>query len=243
MTLFSIWISYFLLFYSKGSRLAIYILIASIGVWFVISKHRIFTKLLLSIVYLTTTYALLPGIFFPRLNSGGLVETYQQLSFAITNTLDDPTRYPNYFMGLLLGWVVTLPMSVGIGNGTILLNNLNPLPGVGQIVDNIGSDGTERILPYRWIPASAYGQIYGVTGFLGLFCISLFTTVLFLVAVASQNSQAFSLLLTPLYFGQAALGLQYSSRGFFRILWTFLFFVLLERIFKSKSNFSVQKSR
>lgn len=134
-----------------------------------------------------------------------------------------------YALALALSWVIVVPLSLGTVTGDRLIQNLNPLLSSGANPFDFGSGGTERLYPYRWIPTSSAGQIYGVIGFIGMVLLFYTLTIIvqgsLLLKIRERSLSFLQLSILGLYFFQFPIFLQYSSRNWFRIL-TVLFFII-----------------
>jgi len=218
----AIWLITLAVVGTRGSTLAVFVAIAG-------ASYRFRKKIALVVgvqilgIYLYLLFFTLSQV--ARSNIHGLYRLKANLAISQENLLHDfgilPTTkrlFASFFQ-----LVPVVAQSVNWPSKNLLISNLNPLIGVGSKVYTISSESYERLYPYVWVPLSTIGQVYGTFGGPLLFILVGSTTVIcYRFCVSNPDTRA-GWLLTLAVVGTwvvlSVIGLQYSSRVWFRGAW------------------------
>jgi hypothetical protein len=211
----------FFFYLAKGSR-GSFIVVILYALMVLTTKASALSKILKILLCLSITVLSLTVIVNSRKRPHGLVEILNNANFDLVSA----SSFGNIklLIAFAISWVIVLPLSVETGLPQALISNLNPLIGTGLDPFASGSFGSERLFPYRWVPTSAAGQLYGAFGPLLIVAITLILTLITLRACSSAErlqrlDQLLVGLLLFLYSFQFLIFLQYSSRNWYRIMW------------------------
>ena len=216
----------FALLLGKGSRAAVVLFVFYL-ILFLSSPYSRKSKVFLICASPLVLYFVFGLVLESRIGAHGIFLIPQNM-FEVIGSIN-AFDLLKYALGLSLSWVIVVPLSLGTVTGDRLIQNLNPLLSSGANPFDFGSGGTERLYPYRWVPASSAGQIYEVIGFIGMLAIFyILTLVIQGSLLLKQHQRGLSLMqisILGFYFFQFPIFLQYSSRNWFRVL--LLIFVIV----------------
>jgi hypothetical protein len=236
---------YWVFFLARGSRTAV-ILLFLILVANLARKAPLRIHMVRSLFIIFMTLLSFQIIFAARTNPHGLLNIPNLIEF------DDLVLNSNsgifLLISSLLSWVIVVPLSVNSSGLSVLIKNANPFFGTGLDPYAFGHDGVERLYPFSWVPVSSAGQIYGSLGYFAVFGFFFFLTLLVLsLTTRMQNYTKISLVVPftiSIYFFQIPTFLQYSSRNWFRVVWLYIFLVILSHILMTREtrNTSVKRT-
>jgi hypothetical protein len=220
-------LAWFIILLGKGSRSALLPFLIVIVILFRSSISRRFKFVLIPPILVLFTYTteviystrervhgilMLPSSFFLQLDSpvqtgSSLITSLSVLSASLFTT------------------IVTVPLSIGTLNLQGVLANANPLiSNISSFSYDSTSNGIERIFPYSWVPASSAGTLFGVVGSFGVFAIFLVMSSANMFCVSKSSwtiSGVFFKLADICFFAQVFFFLEYSTRIWFRVFWSF----------------------
>ncbi len=227
----------FLLLLGKGSRAGI-VLFLFFLLLFLNSGYSRKSKVLVIILSPLLTYFLFGLVVESRISPHGIIMVPQNMMDAL-GTLNFFYLF-KFAIALALSWIIVVPLSLGTVTGDRLLQNLNPLLSSGVNPFDFGAGGTERLYPYRWVPASSAGQIYEIIGFIGMLLLFYALTLIVqgcLLLKRHEKTLSFSQLsILGFYFFQFPIFLQYSSRNWFRVISIMFLVVFISLLPQNRNN-------
>ena len=230
-------VAIFVLFLGEGSRQSVIVFLSWV-IFRVIKKRNKFTPITLALDFFFMLLIFHITQLF-RSYELGISQIPKVLSVIDYFSIDIYLLAVSRLFQSVFNWWVTIPLSVNIGDASLVLRNLNPMFGVGNEAYSFSSDGVERIYPYSWNPASTAGQIFGAFGFLSIVLIFVLMSFIANMAVrdlfqTSGVTRVAAFSVCAMFFIQLVFFLQYSSRIWSRtaqllILSYFIFRALRKR--------------
>lgn len=231
---------YFLLILSKGSRLSILIVLFVIFINLILKSKNIFIRLASAIVGLLFALITFEVSILSRSVEHGFFRLPEIYLLALSEQSFTLDKVVSIVIGSLLSVVVVIPRSTDVSSTSLIFKNLNPFFGTSNDPYSFSLDGTERLWPYRWVPLSSAGQIYGLFGPILVFTIFFIATIVLLFAssriLQSKLGIPLLVILNAGFLAQILFYLQYSSRIWIRSFQVFLFLALLSILFSYRKT-------
>lgn len=239
----------FLILLGRGSRLSTIIVVAIFASNIFLGHRSTFRKIftMLLILCLFTLGFKLNNI--ARSGPTGIFSIpgmIRKLTVDTTNNLTGLSLIGEAIASLT-SWVPVVIASIGTISKDLVIENMNPLIGVGGDPYGYSSQGISILFPYLWTPLSTMGQLYGLGGGLLISFISfLLSTCIgaaFLKPLRGLGNFGFAIAATAIYVFQFLMFLQYSTRNWFRSFWLIILLTSIQIFLTFFQSQKIKKSK
>ena len=220
-----------------GSRTAVLLVIFA-SIFIVSTKRRVVHKFWLGVVSIAFSGLTFDVTQISRSTTHGILMIPKNLFLALSGNSLPLLSVMKEGLGSLLSMVVVIPRSTASTSTSLLVSDLNPIFGSSVDQFSFNSNGIERLWPYRWVPLSTAGQVYGVGGAWLVFGIFFTLSTLYLLALGklpnSTSGKAVMILIQAAFIAQLLFYLQYPARIWIRATEFFVLIALLSIGIKMK---------